>query len=253
MSHHRAMPRSLMERCQARMPVPPIICPHSKQAKERAEGRAGTVPPRESTMPALRIASRPAAAPAGSVRLQRRVRSRASTGAVAGSAVRAPAVVILPGLGNEDGDYAALQKDLEALSMTTRVAKVARIDWARNAAGVVDPAYWAGNLCPTPTVNWCASDLSHSIPESCLYSVGCNQRTAISLTRFVRIRLLSQKTAPPVICPSRNALSVLFLLCYRIMCSSEGTLRGSRRPSTRRRPLQDRTRCTSSRTPQAAG
>jgi len=35
-------------------------------------------------------------------------------------------------------------------------AQVSRPDWLRNAAGVVDPAYWRGELCPTPTVDWCA-------------------------------------------------------------------------------------------------
>lgn len=69
---------------------------------------------------------------------------------------QAPAVVILPGLGNCSADYDALKADLETRSLTARVANVARIDWARNAAGVVDINYWKGTLCPTPTVNWCA-------------------------------------------------------------------------------------------------
>lgn len=29
-----------------------------------------------------------------------------------------------------------------------------RYDWARNAAGLTDPAYWRGNLNPRPTVDW---------------------------------------------------------------------------------------------------
>ena len=73
------------------------------------------------------------------------------------SASRPAAVVILPGLGNASGDYGALVSDLAELGLTTRVAGVRRIDWARNAAGIVDKNYWAGTLSPTPTVNWCDS------------------------------------------------------------------------------------------------
>ena len=66
-----------------------------------------------------------------------------------------PAVVILPGLGNASGDYKQLEADFTAMGSITRVAQVRRIDWARNASGIVDPNYWAGTLSPTPTVNWC--------------------------------------------------------------------------------------------------
>lgn len=79
---------------------------------------------------------------------------RAGRSGVRCAATRPPAVVILPGLGNATGDYDALKSDLEALQLTAKVANVARIDWARNAAGVVDINYWKGTLCPTPTVNW---------------------------------------------------------------------------------------------------
>ena len=82
----------------------------------------------------------------------RRPSTRATVFAAASA--RPPAVVILPGLGNATGDYDALKADLEKLQLTARVANVARIDWARNAAGVVDMNYWKGTLCPTPTVNW---------------------------------------------------------------------------------------------------
>lgn len=34
------------------------------------------------------------------------------------------------------------------------VAKVSRIDWLRNAAGLVDPNYWRGTLRPRPVLDW---------------------------------------------------------------------------------------------------
>lgn len=34
------------------------------------------------------------------------------------------------------------------------VAAVSRLDWFRNAAGLVDPAYWRGRLRPRPVLDW---------------------------------------------------------------------------------------------------
>ena len=66
-------------------------------------------------------------------------------------------VVILPGLGNAAGDYAQLAADLltgDYGIAGVEVAPVARLDWARNAAGVVKADYWRGTLAPRPTVDW---------------------------------------------------------------------------------------------------
>lgn len=46
------------------------------------------------------------------------------------------------------------------------MARVARIDWARNAAGITDPAYWAGSLRPTPTVNWYLDAITAAVDEA---------------------------------------------------------------------------------------
>ncbi|KAI7728270.1 hypothetical protein M8C21_020912 [Ambrosia artemisiifolia] len=43
--------------------------------------------------------------------------------------------VILPGLGNNTGDYQKLSLTLQGYGVSTVVAKVSRIDWLRNAAG----------------------------------------------------------------------------------------------------------------------
>jgi len=63
-------------------------------------------------------------------------------------------VLILPGLGNAAADYAPLKELLRAEGLAVEVADVARVDWLRNAAGVVDPNYWRGTLKPRPTVDW---------------------------------------------------------------------------------------------------
>lgn len=64
-------------------------------------------------------------------------------------------VVILPGLGNNSTDYTKLKEDLLRRGCSAvEVAPVRRIDWARNAAGLMDGKYWTGTLKPRPTVDW---------------------------------------------------------------------------------------------------
>jgi hypothetical protein len=43
---------------------------------------------------------------------------------------------------------------LRSRGAAVKVARVARIDWARNAAGLLLPEYWKGTLEPRPTVDW---------------------------------------------------------------------------------------------------
>jgi pimeloyl-ACP methyl ester carboxylesterase len=64
------------------------------------------------------------------------------------------AVIILPGLGNNAADYTNLAAQLTEQNLHVEIAPVARIDWARNAAGLLDTAYWTGALKPRPTVDW---------------------------------------------------------------------------------------------------
>jgi len=63
-------------------------------------------------------------------------------------------VVICPGLGNQSSDYDELAAILRERGHAVAIADVARIDWARNAAGIVKPSYWQGTLTPRPTVDW---------------------------------------------------------------------------------------------------
>ena len=76
------------------------------------------------------------------------------------------AVVIMPGLGNAKNDYKALAELLMKEGLTAEIASVNRIDWLRNAAGVVDINYWKGTLNPQPTVNWYLSRSKLSKPPA---------------------------------------------------------------------------------------
>ena len=67
-------------------------------------------------------------------------------------------LVIMPGLGNSKYDYKALAELLAQEGLVVEIAGVNRVDWLRNAAGVVDINYWKGTLNPQPTVNWYSLD-----------------------------------------------------------------------------------------------
>nr|XP_043610056.1 uncharacterized protein LOC122581825 isoform X2 [Erigeron canadensis] len=68
--------------------------------------------------------------------------------------------VILPGLGNNTGDYQKLALTLQGYGVPTVVANVSRVDWLRNAAGLVDPNYWRGTLQPRPVLDCVGGSLS---------------------------------------------------------------------------------------------
>ncbi|GMY23668.1 pentatricopeptide repeat-containing protein, mitochondrial [Fagus crenata] len=75
--------------------------------------------------------------------------------------------VILPGLGNNSSDYLKLEATLkENYGIPTVVAKVSRIDWLRNAAGLVDPNYWRGTLRPRPVLDWYLKRIDEAVQEA---------------------------------------------------------------------------------------
>mmetsp|Transcript_15555 Transcript_15555/g.21489 ORF Transcript_15555/g.21489 Transcript_15555/m.21489 type:complete len:313 (-) Transcript_15555:201-1139(-) len=74
-------------------------------------------------------------------------------------------VVILPGLGNNTGDYDELKQLLQDRGSSVAVAEVRRIDWLRNAAGFFDINYWRGTLEPKPTVDWYLNRVSAAVEE----------------------------------------------------------------------------------------
>lgn len=75
--------------------------------------------------------------------------------------------VILPGLGNNTGDYKGLTCTLnDRYSIPTVVARVSRLDWFRNAAGLLDPDYWKGTLRPRPVLDWYFERIEEAISET---------------------------------------------------------------------------------------
>ncbi|GMP42127.1 hypothetical protein CsSME_00011965 [Camellia sinensis var. sinensis] len=74
--------------------------------------------------------------------------------------------VILPGLGNNTSDYKKLQLILNGYGVPTVAANVSRVDWLRNAAGLVDPNYWRGTLCPRPVLDWYLKRIDEAINEA---------------------------------------------------------------------------------------
>nr|AFK41740.1 unknown [Medicago truncatula] len=75
--------------------------------------------------------------------------------------------VILPGLGNNSGDYQKLEATLNNnYGVSTVVAKVSRPDWLRNAAGLIDPNYWRGTLQPTPILDWYLKRVDDAVQEA---------------------------------------------------------------------------------------
>lgn len=65
-------------------------------------------------------------------------------------------IYLFQGLGNNSADYQKLELTLGEYGVATVVAKVSRLDWLRNAAGLVDPNYWRGTLSPRPVLDWYA-------------------------------------------------------------------------------------------------
>eukprot|EP00929_Paragymnodinium_shiwhaense_P007022 TRINITY_DN110982_c0_g1_i1.p1 TRINITY_DN110982_c0_g1~~TRINITY_DN110982_c0_g1_i1.p1 ORF type:complete len:576 (+),score=94.46 TRINITY_DN110982_c0_g1_i1:59-1729(+) len=63
-------------------------------------------------------------------------------------------IVILPGLGNDSGDYTDLIRLLAKDGHTAAVVPVVRPDWLRNALGLLDSSYWEGTLQPRPVLDW---------------------------------------------------------------------------------------------------
>ncbi|CAN1246238.1 hypothetical protein LINGRAPRIM_LOCUS3131 [Linum grandiflorum] len=75
--------------------------------------------------------------------------------------------VILPGLGNNTADYGSLQTRLgDQYGVSSVVAKVNRIDWLRNAAGLLDSSYWSGTLKPRPVLDWYLERVDEAVQEA---------------------------------------------------------------------------------------
>lgn len=77
-------------------------------------------------------------------------------------------MVILPGLGNCTEDYEGLESVLRGSHgfRFVETARVGRADWLRNAAGLLDAAYWQGTLKPRPTVDWYLNRISEAVDRA---------------------------------------------------------------------------------------
>ncbi|XP_076893470.1 uncharacterized protein LOC143545459 [Bidens hawaiensis] len=100
------------------------------------------------------------------------VQPDSSSTSLSSSSVTYRPAVILPGLGNNTGDYQKLALTLEGYGVSTVVAKVSRIDWLRNAAGLVDPNYWRGTLQPRPVLDWYLNRVDEAVNEALKQSQG---------------------------------------------------------------------------------
>ncbi|KAG1362678.1 hypothetical protein COCNU_10G008970 [Cocos nucifera] len=75
--------------------------------------------------------------------------------------------VILPGLGNNTGDYQGLAMALrERYGIPSVVARVSRFDWLRYAAGLLDPSFWKGTLGPRPVLDWYLERVHEAVSEA---------------------------------------------------------------------------------------
>ncbi|XP_059312009.1 uncharacterized protein LOC132063478 isoform X2 [Lycium ferocissimum] len=88
-----------------------------------------------------------------------------STSTATTSSTIRPAV-ILPGLGNNSNDYEKLALILKDYGVPTAIAKVSRIDWLRNAAGLLDTNYWRGTLRPRPVLDWYLKRIDEAISQA---------------------------------------------------------------------------------------
>ena len=59
-------------------------------------------------------------------------------------------------------DYESLATALRRHGLLVNIAKVSRLDWGRNALGLLDVNYYRGTLQPRPVVDWCACPRQHS-------------------------------------------------------------------------------------------
>lgn len=50
--------------------------------------------------------------------------------------------------------------------ISTVVAKVSRVDWLRNAAGLLDSNYWRGTLRPRPVLDWYLKRVDEAVQEA---------------------------------------------------------------------------------------
>eukprot|EP00741_Cyanophora_paradoxa_P008720 tig00001373_g8442.t1 len=90
----------------------------------------------------------------------------AAASAAAADELAGHPVVILPGLGNCSADYDELQELLRARGAPAYVLPVSRLDWLRNARGLLQRDWWAGRLRPLPILAWYVERVAAAVEEA---------------------------------------------------------------------------------------
>ncbi|GFZ05936.1 stress-inducible protein [Actinidia rufa] len=87
---------------------------------------------------------------------------------------------VVLGLGINTSDYEKLEVTLKGYGVPTVVAKVSRIDWLRNAAGLADPNYWWGTLRPRSVLDWYLKRVDEAVNEANKLAEADSYRDAVS-------------------------------------------------------------------------
>jgi len=101
------------------------------------------------------------------------------------------------GLGNNTADYNELVTSLEARGLKAIVAQVSRLDWLRNAAGLLDANYWKGSLQPRPVLDWWAHLIHYPGVALGCSSLVYQDHLRVVLLHILTISLLLCVTIPP--------------------------------------------------------
>ncbi|RWW40440.1 hypothetical protein BHE74_00054158, partial [Ensete ventricosum] len=132
------------------------------------------------------------------------------------------------GLGNNTGDYKDLVLTLrEVYGVPSVVPKVSRVDWLRNAAGLLDPNYWRGTLRPRPVLDWYGAVPSPLAPVNATadrYLERVDEAVAEAkllladgnlLRRLIELKLFDRFPVPLNRCTDSNLLGVsVTKTCY---------------------------------------
>ncbi|KAK1273084.1 F-box protein SKIP31 [Acorus gramineus] len=76
------------------------------------------------------------------------------------------------GLGNNSKDYLGMVGCLERQGVAAVTPKVSRLDWFRNAAGLLDGNYWKGTLSPKPVCDWYLERVDEAVQQAKLLAQG---------------------------------------------------------------------------------
>ncbi|CAN4126095.1 unnamed protein product [Withania somnifera] len=145
--------------------------------------------------------------------------------------------LILPGLGNNTNDNEKLAQILKGYGVPTAIAKVSRIDWMRNGAGLLDTNYWRGTLRPHPVLDWPppkglpgvidqTRGLLYYVEENCAKAVYSPELRYVCIAgRFVAGQMSGVGVVPEVSAHMKGALNVTLEGVYHSPVGSDDATR----------------------------